>query len=184
MKTKKKSPVILIALICILLAAAIAVGIFLLQKPEPEEPVEDPMAIQTNIPQFAPNASIGPLPGKTEEEIREMLQQQVDDKMVAFSINATPTFKNGSAEGNLMLESPGNNINNIEFVITRDDTGDILYRSGLLKPNSYIETDKLQTEEPLPAGEYTCTATITLYDPETTEAKGMAQAALVISVQN
>lgn len=135
-------------------------------------------------PRFSPNATVGALPGRTEEQIREMLQQQVDDTSIAFTINSSPVFANGSAKGDLMLESPANNTNNIRFVILRDDTGEQLYDSGLMRPNSYILEDTLQTDTPLAAGSYPCTATITLYSAGTGEALGLVQAALSITVEH
>lgn len=132
---------------------------------------------------FAPNAQIGILPGKTDEQIEELLSKTIDENTIAFSINSNAVFENARAKGNLMLESPSNNINYIEFVIRRNDTGDVLYRSGLLKPNQYILEDSLQTKTPLTKGSHECTADITLYDKETLQAKGMVQAALTITIK-
>ncbi len=160
---------LIIAVVVLLLGATY----FFLRQPKKDQ-----------VPSFAPNATVGALPGKSEEEIKAILDQEINDKMVAFSINALPEFKNGKAAGNLLLESPANNINNIEFVIRRDDTGKIIYRSGLLKPNQYVEKDKLQTDKPLPKGTYPCTASITLFDPVTFQEKGMAQADIVITIKN
>lgn len=110
-----------------------------------------------------------------------MLNQEITEKTVAFTVNASPVFETGTAEGNLMLESPANNINNIEFVIKRDDNGETLYKSGLLQPNQYIATDKLLVD--LDPGSYPCTVTITLYDPTTNEAKGLTQAGITLTVK-
>ena len=95
-----------------------------------------------------------------------------------------PTFASGSAEGELKLESPGNNINYIFFTIALDETGELIYESGLLKPNSYIYSDRLQTKEPLPKGTYPCTATVHLVDRETLGEIGTVQAALTLTVQS
>lgn len=164
---------ILILLLLLLLLIIAGIGTFVYLRSMPKE---------QDGPNFAPNASVGALPGKTREEIEAMLNQQITDKMVAFTVNAAPVFDNGKAEGNLMLESPGNNINYIEFVISLDDTGEVIYRSGLLKPNQYIDKDKLLVD--LDAGEYACTVDITLYDPETLDAKGMSQAGITVTVLN
>lgn len=169
---KKRKKTLLIILLILVLIAAIAAAFFLFRTPE-EEP---------EGPAFAVNASVGPLPSKTEEEIKAMLDQQITEKTVAFTVNAQPVFETGTSEGNLMLESPANNINYIEFVIRRDDTGDTIYKSGLLKPNEYIEYDKLLVD--LDKGTYACTVDITLYDPETLEAKGMTQAGITLTVKN
>lgn len=148
----------------------------------PQEPDNDDSSMENTGPGFAPNASVGALPGKTEEEIEAMLTQKINEKMVAFTVNAEPYFEDGTSMGNLMLESPANNINNIEFVIRRDDTDEVIYRSGLLQPNQYIAEDTLDVD--LDAGVYNCTVDITLYDPETNEAKGMSQAGITITIKN
>lgn len=168
---KNRKPVLLIVLL--LLAAAAAAAYFLLRPAQEPEPEQGPV--------FAPNASVGALPNKTQEEIEAILTQQITDKTVAYSVNSNPIFANGTAEGNLMLESPANNINYIEFVIRVDETNEIVYRSGLLKPNQYIENDKLLVD--LEPGDHNCTVDITIYDTETYEAKGMTQAGIVISVK-
>ena len=158
-----------LVLLALLLAAALLWG-----RPRRPKPAE---------PAFAANATIGALPDKTDKEIEAMLQQAVDEKSVAFSIKYDPTFASGSAEGELKMESPGNNINYIFFTIALDETGELIYESGLLKPNSYIYSDRLQTKEPLPAGSYACTAPVHLLDRDTDKEKGIAQAALVITIE-
>ena len=51
-----------------------------------------------------------------------------------------------------------------EIVITLDETGEEIYRSGLLLPNYHIQKDKLSKN--LEKGEYNCTATFVGYDTE------------------
>lgn len=160
-----------LALLLLLLLAAL---LWRLLRPEPA----------AGGPAFAANATIGALPDKTDEEIAAMLQQQVDEKSVAFSIKYNPTFENGSAEGELKLESPGNNINYIYFTIALNETGEQIYGSGLLAPNSYIYTDKLQTETPLPKGVYPCTATVHLVHRETQAEIGVVQADITLTIRN
>lgn len=143
-----------------------------------------PKEVKAGGPQFAPNAVIGALPDKSDEEIEAMLNQKVKEGMVAFSIKYEPAFDNGSAEGELKLESPGNNTNYIYFTINRDDTGEEIYKSGLLSPNSYIYKDKLQSDPPLAKGLYPCTATIHLVDKNSLEEIGFVQASLKLTILN
>ena len=63
--------------------------------------------------------------------------------------------------------------------ITRDDTGEIIYVSGLLPPNHHIQEDVLLVD--LDAGDYPCTATFTAYDEEQNEV-GMASAKITVTV--
>ena len=111
------------------------------------------------------------------------LDAQIDETTVAFSSNSEPVFESGEAEGELMIECPEVNLNNIRVTIARDDTGEQVYDSGILQPNSYIYSDSLQTKKPLPAGSYACTATVHLLDRDTDKEKGIAQAALVITIE-
>ena len=134
-------------------------------------------------PAYNPNAAVGALPGKTAEQIEAMLNAQMDETTVAFSLNAGPVFADGGAEGDLMIECPEVNLNNIRVTIARDDTGGQVYDSGILRPNSYIYSDRLQTDEPLAAGSYGCTATIHLLDRETGEEKGIAQAGVTLTIE-
>lgn len=55
------------------------------------------------------NATMGTLPGIDMEQRRKELQQQLDETIIAFSINSSPVFASGRAEGNLMLENPETN---------------------------------------------------------------------------
>ncbi len=159
------------ALLLVLLPAAAGALHWLLLNRQPQAPMQNP------------NAVVGALPGKTAEQIEAMLNAQIDETTVAFSINSEPVFESGEAEGELMIECPEVNLNNIRVTIARDDTGEQVYDSGILQPNSYIYSDTLQTKEPLPAGSYACTATVHLLDRDTDEEKGIAQAALVITIE-
>lgn len=168
-KPKKRSKLLLL-LVLFLLLTGIGIAAYVYLQPEEEAG-----------PSFAKNASVGALPGRTPEEIEAMLTQRITDKTVAYTINAYPVFESGTSKGNLMLESPANNINYIEFTIRRDDTGELLYQSGLLEPNQYIDEDRLLVD--LDPGTYVCTAEITLYDPETLKSKGMTQAEIHVTVK-
>ena len=49
---------------------------------------------------------MGVLPGIDIAERQAQLQEQLDEGMIAFSINSRPVFAAGGAEGNLLLETP------------------------------------------------------------------------------
>ena len=74
---------------------------------------------QPEAPAYNPNAVVGALPGKTAEQIEAMLNAQIDETTVAFSINSEPVFETGEAEGELMIECPEVNLNNIRVTIVR-----------------------------------------------------------------
>lgn len=126
------------------------------------------------------SALAGQLPGKSQEDIEATLNQAVAEGMLNITINPTPVFENGSAEGNLNIENiPGNHYS-MQVRVTRDDTGDVVYESKLVDPGYYIEKAKLTAA--LAKGEYPCTAVFTAIDQETEDVMGTAAAKITINV--
>ncbi|MBE6753366.1 MAG: hypothetical protein E7559_03270 [Ruminococcaceae bacterium] len=129
-----------------------------------------------------PNALIGQLEGKSPEEIQAELDRIVEEGMFNISINATPVFKDGSAKGNLRIENIPANHYNMKVTITLDETGEVIYKSGIIEPNHHIENDKLEIV--LPKGYHAATAVFTAYEPDTNELVGQAAAKINILVEN
>lgn len=156
--------------ILLLLAATIAICYFLFHKQkEPDLMYDD-------------NASIGILPGIDIDARRKELQEMLDRSMIAFSINTTPVFLDGTSEGNLLIENPGNNAKLLQVRILIDDTREEVYASKYIKPGTYIENVKL--DKVLEKGNYNATAYFSAYDEETTEYIGQTGAQITITVQN
>lgn len=124
-------------------------------------------------------AELGQLEGKSNDEIEEALNRVVEEGYMNISINVNPTFVNGTAEGTLQIENGPANKYDQYVTITRDDTGEIIYKSGLLPPNHHIQEDVLLAN--LEAGDYPCTASFVAYDEEQNEV-GMASAKITITV--
>lgn len=106
------------------------------------------------------NVKTGTLKTDPKERQQE-LDQVVEEGMLAFSINATPFMKNGASTANLLVENPQGNSKRFTITIERDDTGGVIYQSGYLDPEQYIDNVPLDVE--LPAGEYPCTAYFDAY---------------------
>lgn len=107
------------------------------------------------------NALAGILPGKSLQEIQQLLNEKVQEGMVNISINPEPKFANGRAEGNLAIENiPGNHYA-LQVDIQLNDTGEIVYQSGLIDPGFYINRAKLNKN--LSKGDYPATAIFTAY---------------------
>ena len=54
-------------------------------------------------------ANLGLLPGMSDEEIQQRLNQQLEEGFFNVSMNGQPVFKNGKAKGNVNIENvPGN----------------------------------------------------------------------------
>ena len=108
----------------------------------------------------------GAEPGLTDDEIRELLQRQVDESTISFSISSDPIFKGKKAF--MVMANPRYNAYDIDYVITVD--GKEIIRTAKIAPNQYIE--EVELKEALPKGSYIGEALITGYNKETGEEVG------------
>ena len=122
----------------------------------------------------------GQLPYKSSEDIEKALNTLVDEGMFNIAINQHPVFADGTSEGTIGIENVPGNRYLMQVSVTRDDTGDVIYESGLIDPGYYIEKAALLTD--LDAGDYKCTAIFTAYDRETEKEVGTAGANITVSV--
>jgi hypothetical protein len=127
-------------------------------------------------------AVLGQMPSKSDEEIQAELDRLIEEGMFHISINTSPIFDDGASEGNLEIENVPNNLYAMLVTITLDDTGEVVYNSGLIYPNYYIQYDKLSVN--LAKGEYPATAVFSAYDTETQEHIGDAAGQITIVVKN
>lgn len=124
----------------------------------------------------------GQAPYKTEEEMQAESEREIATGMFNISIASDIEFENASSDGYAYIENVPNNPYNMQVVITEDETGDVLYESGIITPNHYIESIRLAKQ--LSAGEHSATATFTAVDPETGEEAGQAAAALHLNIKS
>ncbi len=117
-----------------------------------------------------------------EDKVRENLNASVEEGYINISMNTTPLFENGEAEGNLMIVNETINKYPQKVIITRNDNGDVIYESKGIPVGSKIEKAKLL--ENLPAGTYECTAMFHNMNPDTGESLGCAGAIIQITVKN
>ncbi|WP_317327189.1 hypothetical protein [Turicibacter sanguinis] len=111
----------------------------------------------------------GTQPGLTKEEIQEMLNKQVDESNISFSINSEPIF-NGKI-GRIVFANPPFNAHDIDLTLYLN--GKEIVKTGKIKPNQYIDQIELLGNA-LKKGEYKGTAVITAYNQETGEVIGQA----------
>ena len=123
----------------------------------------------------------GNLEGMSERESRELMQNKVDESMLAISINTSPEFPDGTSKGTLRIENNASNRYNMTVAIVRDDTGEMIYQSAGIRPGQMIEEDELDMN--LEKGDYPCTATFTAYETEKNTPMGEAAAKLTIRVK-
>jgi hypothetical protein len=118
----------------------------------------------------------------SEEEVIASLNEKLEDGMINISMNTSPVFASGTAEGNLMIVNES--VNNYPQIveISRNDTGEIIYTSGAIPVGSKIEQATLNM--PLPAGTYDCTAMFHNVDPDTGDIIGSAGAVITITIQS
>lgn len=168
--SKSKKRVLIVAGIALLLAVTISVCYFIFTKDSKTDLVYDD------------NATTGMMPGTDIDKRKEELQEMLDRSMIAFSINTSPVFINGTSEGNLLIENPGNNAKLLKISIQINDTEEEVYTSNYLKPGTYIESAKL--DKVLEKGTYDATAYFSAYEEDTGKYIGKTGAQIAITVQN
>lgn len=129
---------------------------------------------------FDSAAEDGSLDGMTKDQIQELMNNKVDESMLAISINSTPMFEDGKSKGTLRIENAANNNYNMKVRIVIDNEEKDIYYSDAVKPGQVIREDYLDVE--LAKGTYACTATFEAYDDDNKKA-GEAKAQLNIVIQ-
>ncbi len=114
------------------------------------------------------------------DKIIASLNEKVEEGMINISMNTTPIFANGTSAGNLMIVNESVNRYPQVVEILRNDTEEIIYKSGAIPVGSKIETAKLDVD--LDAGDYDCTAMFYNVDPDTGNYLGCAGAIISIKV--
>ena len=115
-----------------------------------------------------------------EEKIKEGLNKIVEEGYINISMNTSPKFETGTSEGNLMIVNETINKYPQYVIITRNDNGEVIYKSKGIPVGSKIEKAKLSVD--LPAGTYECTAMFHNVDPETGNSLGCAGAIINITI--
>lgn len=121
--------------------------------------------------------SDGAEPGLSEDEIRALLQKQVDDSTISFSISSDPVFKGKKAF--IVMANPRYNAYDIDYVVTVN--GKEIIRTAKIAPNQYIE--EVELKEALPKGTYAGEALVTGYNRETGEKVGETIVEVTITSQ-
>lgn len=127
-----------------------------------------------------PNASLGQLAGKSDAEIQAELDRMVREGMFNISIASQIDYADGTEPGEVRIENVPGNPYLMKVTVARDDTGEAVYSTGIIEPNSHIQSAPLDVD--LDAGTYPCTATFYALDPLTEEQVGQASAAVTVRV--
>ena len=167
---KNKVKIIIIALLVASVASAGAYFVYNKNKSKSAN-AENGSAISGYI------LSDGAEPGLSEEEIKALLQRQVDESTISFSISSDPVFKGKKAF--IVMANPRYNAYDIDYVITVD--GKEIIRTAKIAPNQYIE--EVELKEALPKGTHTGEALVTGYNRETGEEVGKTIVEVTITSQ-
>lgn len=171
-KVEKKSNVKFIIIILIVVAVASAGVYFVYSKNKNKNAgSENGSAVSGYI------LSDGAEPGLSEDEIRALLQKQVDESTISFSISSDPVFKGKKAF--IVMANPRYNAYDIDYVVTVD--GKEIIRTAKIAPNQYIE--EVELKEALPKGTHTGEALVTGYNRETGEEVGKTIVEVTITSQ-
>ncbi len=165
--------VLLIALILV----ALTLGIISCQVEEKYGLCDD---TQSTGLVYDPNATEGGWNETDTDKIIDSLNQKVEEGMINISMNTSPNFLNGTSAGNLMIVNESINRYPQVVEITRNDTGELIYKSGAIAVGSKIENAKLAVD--LDAGIYECTAMFYNVDPTTGDYLGCAGSIIKINV--
>lgn len=167
---KNKVKIIIVALLVIAIASA---GVYFVYNKSKSKSAssENGSAVSGYV------LADGAEPGLSEDEIRALLQKQVDDSTISFSISSDPVFKGKKAF--IVMANPRYNAYDIDYVITVD--GKEIIRTAKIAPNQYIE--EVELKEALPKGTYTGEALVTGYNRETGEEVGKTIVEVTITSQ-
>lgn len=165
---KNKVKIIIVALLVIAIASA---GVYFVYNKSKSASSENGSAVSGYV------LADGAEPGLSEDEIRALLQKQVDDSTISFSISSDPVFKGKKAF--IVMANPRYNAYDIDYVITVD--GKEIIRTAKIAPNQYIE--EVELKEALPKGTHTGEALVTGYNRETGEEVGKTIVEITITAQ-
>lgn len=126
------------------------------------------------------NVVMGDRETKSQEEIQDELNKQVEEGMINISMNTYPEFESGTASGNLLITNDKVNVYPQFVEIYLADSEELIYQSGLIPVGGRIDNAKLSVD--LDKGKYDCIAYFNAVDEETQEIVGKAGAEIVITV--
>ena len=169
-KMKKNMNVKIIIVILLILVVS-GIGIYYIYNKNTNKSSENGSAISGYV------LADGAEPGLSEDEIRALLQKQVDESTISFSISSDPVFKGKKAF--IVMANPRYNAYDIDYVITVD--GKEIIRTAKIAPNQYIE--EVELKEALPKGTHTGEALVTGYNRETGEKVGETIVEVTITSQ-
>lgn len=115
-------------------------------------------------------------PDLTPEELAELLQKQVDESKVAFSIYTEPTFE--GKRGTIMFANPRYSAHNLQLEVVVNNK--VIIRTQKIAPDQYIEDIEIMGKA-LKKGTHKGAAYIKAYNRETDELVGEVAVDMIIT---
>jgi len=156
-KEKKKNKLVWVIILLLLLLIGVGGGIYyqITKESELDRLARDEMALG------------GLLPGKSDDEITDIISEKVAEGMVDIEILSGPVFEYGGKKGRIGVANSESNRYSFQVTIRLDDTGESIYESGLIDPGFYVEY--IELSKTLQPGDYPATATFTTYSLDESE---------------
>ena len=101
----------------------------------------------------------------------------------AFQANAVVTVDSATGRANVLLGNPAENTRDCRVTLMLDETGEILYETGVLHPGERTAYAQLPPEAFGGAGEYAATAVFEILDEETGESIGAVEAGVLLTLE-
>lgn len=118
--------------------------------------------------------------GSISEKYAEM-EKNANENSIGIEMNIEVVLENGDSEGNAMIGNPATNTKSFVASIILEGTNEEVYRSGLIPPDSHINTIKLNKS--LAKGKYPAIAYYEVYN-DAGEITGKTGVNLTITVLN
>ena len=129
------------------------------------------------------DAMLGQMPGKTQQDYQDVLNQVVEEGMFNISIDSNVIVRDGTADIGIENISGNHYLMKVEIWLQGKNGDKKLYESGLIAPGYYIEQTKIDTGG-LKPGSYAAVAVFYAVDQddETTEA-GSSRIQITLTVK-
>lgn len=143
-------------------------------------PSAAPAGDQVDVNAIDPAAEEGQASYKTEGQKQAAAEAEQDANKFNIAIASRIEFDSADGTGLAYIENAPKNAYNMQVTITDEQTGDVLYRTGIIEPNHHIDSIKL--DRTLDTGEHRVLARFTALDPQTGEEAGQAGAIVTLVI--
>lgn len=148
MNKKKK---LLIGLLLLVTLVSTAYVFHILKQEEPQ-----PLVIGNDVKEGMYTQNM------TEEEIQNALQKQANEGIFSLEVNTEWIFKDSQTPGFIGIINPKNNQQVMSVSVYKKDDHALLYESGFIKPEQYIDYGSLKLD--LSSGNYQALAKVSIFD--------------------